>query len=135
MPCNDNYNDCNDFYKEYRKYEKDLCRSRWILRQLMKFVDKSTIDSNLTKYIDEEKQESLNHRLLDKRNAVDNIKSNLLRYQNDIDRIQKLGGEPSAKLLLEIEKLESKLNQINNITEDLLLDSCWCNPICAVDIK
>jgi hypothetical protein len=134
MPCTDD-GPGPDYSREWRECEKDLCRARWILLQLVNICKTKDISlpSSLTTHIEREKHNQLKHRREDRDSVLQNITGDIQRLDRDIENIKKLGGNPSRVILEKKSKLKEDTRLLKDLSDEELLEGSWGNPVTLVD--
>lgn len=134
MPCMDS-GPVSDYSGEWNKCEKDLCRARWTLLQLMKIckLKEVSLPNSLLAHVQRERNEQLRHRRDDRSSVIQGIKSDIHGLNRDIEDIKKLGGEPSRAILKKKSKLEEDIQLLKNVSDEELLEGSWDNPVTLVE--
>lgn len=133
MPCDSGPGP--DYSGEWNKCEKDLCRARWTLLQLMKAckLKEVSLSKSLLAYVQREKSEQLKHRRDDRDSVLQNIKWDIQILDRDIEDIKKMGGKPSRSILEKKSKLEEDARLLKDLSDEELLEGSWGNPVTLVE--
>lgn len=134
MPCHDD-GPVSTYSSEWKECEKDLCRARWILLQLVKVfkAKDASLPSSLVTHIEREKYEQLKHRRDDRDSVLKNINWEIQRLDRDIESIKKLDGEPSRAILEKKSKLEESARLLKDVSDEDLLEGSWVNPVTLIE--
>ena len=133
MPCDSGPGP--SYSEEWQECEKNLCRARWTLLQLVKICKTKDISlpSPLLTHIEREKHDQLKHRQEDRNSVLQNIKWDIQKLDKDIKDIKKLGGKPSRTILEKKSKLEEDTRLLKNLSDEELLEGTWSNPVTLVE--
>lgn len=133
MPCDSGPGP--DYSGEWQECEKNLCRARWTLLQLLNICKDKDIPlpSSLVTHIEREKRDQLKHRREDRDSVLQNIEWDIQKLNRDIEDIKKLGGKPSRAVLEKKSKLEENAQLLKNVSDKELLEGSWDNPVTLVE--
>ena len=131
MPCESGPGP--SYHKELKDAEKELCGARWLLLQLQKKLVGQELPDSLVDHIEEQRAAQLTHRLKDRQCAANQVQDELDRVNKNINRILELNGTPAHALLNKKDELSKNLREIEQVTNDQLLEGSWCNHTTIVD--
>lgn len=125
MPCVDN-GPSYSYAGDWKKAERELCRCRWILREVEWHRECGTeLPAELSEMLQCEMDQQLEHRLEDRDDQVKHAKDYLRWVEDDIKDVVKKDGLPGPKLLTRKAYLEHRIAELKALTDDQLLETTW----------
>ncbi len=123
MPCRCDYEPVEVNTKTYANEHIKACKAQSLAHKLALLLEENSVPvpHEIAKRVKELREDLLGHKRDEHNEDISKLTNQISKKENNIKQIRGLGGEPTKKLLNELEDLKREKSAILQVTDDELL--------------